>query len=172
MEKLFNVSSDQLFGLLILAGLLYLIYYSWQRKKKTLNALARSLNARLLDSGVIGKYGNFEYIIYFQEGHPGGAASGPTSVGYPSLMRIVVEKQGIDKFRIQSKGAAELPASSTKSPIIEAAARKLFKSGFNEVEYDGTTLDIKLSPVTLDGSINARYFEKILPTVAEIVEVL
>lgn len=154
------------FKLTCLAGLGYLVYSSWKKKNLNISSFAQELDAKPIDSGVIGKHDSFEYILHIEDGRSGGAASGPTNSGYPSALRIIVEKSGINKFCLRSNDALE-----TKNQL-ETAAQTLFDLGFKEIDYDGSTLDIKLYPYTLGSSINAKYIKRALPVIAEIVEAL
>ena len=166
MESNYEDIGSLVFTLVCLAGLSYLFYSSWKKKNLKLNSFAQGLNAKPIDSGVIGKYGSFEYILHIEEGHPGGAASGPTRAGYPTALRIIVEKSGINKFCLRSNDKLE-----TKDKL-ETAAQTLFDYGFKEIDYDGITLDIKLYPYSLNSPVSAKYIKNILPTVAQIVEEL
>ena len=170
MENLIAEAGSLVKSLILPAGFIYLIYSSWQRKQSVLDNLSKSLNARSIDAGVIGRYGTFEYMLYVDEGHTGGAASGPTNAGFPSSLRIIVEKKGAVKFFMTSAGKSDLQNVTPSSEKIESAAKALFDSGFKKIDFDGETLDIKLYPYMIDGPVDANFIQNILPSVEVIVE--
>jgi hypothetical protein len=134
--------------------------------------LARELGGCANGSGVIGTYNGIQYIIHFAEGHSGGSAGGATRVGYPSSLRIVVEKTSDVRFLLSASKNTTVPFAGKEKEKLMSAANHLFSVGFKEIECDGQTLDIKLYPLILNDSFDSCYFKNILPSISDIVELI
>jgi hypothetical protein len=113
-----------------------------------------------------------KYVIYVEEGQVGGSAEGPASVGYPSSLRIVVEKPGGNKFRMLSTDPDSALEPANDRAQLRPAAQKLFRAGFREIEYDGITLDVKLYPFSFNDPFNANFLTGALSSVENIVEAI
>ena len=159
-------------GLLSIVLLGVMIYATVKGNKERFKPLARELGGSANGSGVIGTHNGIEYIIYFSEGHSGGSAGGATRVGYPSSLRIVVEKKSEVRFLISTSKESTVPFAGKEKEKLMSAVSHLFSVGFREIECDGKTLDIKLYPLILDDSFDSYYFKNILPTIFDIVELI
>ena len=155
---------------LVLVGVMF--YATIKGDKERFIPLAEELGGSAFGSGVIVTYNKIRYIIYFAEGDSGGSAGGATRVGYPSSLRVVVEKKSDIKFQIFSSGNNEVPFSGKEKDKLMGAVNHLFSAGFMEIECDGKTLDIKLYPLILNDSFDSCYFKNILPSIADIVELI
>lgn len=159
-------------GLLSLVLLGVMFYATIKGNKERFVPLARELGGSANGSGVIVMYNEIQYIIHFAEGHSGGSAGGATRVGYPSSLRIVVEKTSDVRFLISSSKNTAVPFVGKEKEILMSAVTHLFSAGFREIECDGKTLDIKLYPLILDDSFDSYYFKNILPSISDIVELI
>ncbi|VFN07699.1 MAG: hypothetical protein BECKG1743D_GA0114223_113132 [Candidatus Kentron sp. G] len=157
---------------LFAVGIIYLLYRSWRYRTNALTALSRALGGRVSGQAIIGSHGGFDYIIHFAAGYSGGGASGPARAGYPSSMRIIVEKKADITFRIYADDRVKNQGDVANLANLMPAAGALFAIGFKEIAYDGATLDIKLYPASLDGRFDKEYFQRVFPSVETIVDAL
>jgi len=155
-----DLISNKIISIILLGLLLYFIYRINQRKKMKFFVLAKKLGAKPIDSGVIGKYQGQEYIIYFQDGMPGGGAGGAGSAAFPASVRLCFELNSDLDFRFFHDQEINSPENILNPELVKQSVEQLFGLGYKEILCDGELLDIKYYPASMDGQFNADFFKK------------